>query len=101
MTPYYQFISTVGFFIISAFTGYFLLPRLFSRDRIKNFLCFLGVIFFFILIFLFLSKSEPYLIFITAVLAGFSDMLDGSLARNNNRITKLGVVLDVFRDIFL
>lgn len=54
-----------------------------------------------VLIYSFEIEVHYLAIFLLALLAGFSDMLDGSLARNSGRVTRLGVVLDVSRDFFL
>ncbi|OGF51471.1 hypothetical protein A3I27_00035 [Candidatus Giovannonibacteria bacterium RIFCSPLOWO2_02_FULL_43_11b] len=53
------------------------------------------------LAYLFSVKADYLLIFAVTLLAGFTDMLDGSLARNAKRVTKTGVILDVARDFIL
>ena len=66
-----------------------------------NVVSIIGFALTFFLIYLFESNSSFGTVFIVALLAGFSDALDGSLARNTGRVTRLGVVLDVARDFFL
>lgn len=63
-----------------------------------NVVSYIGFVLVGYLAYLFATHANYILIFAVALLAGFSDMLDGSLARNTNRITKVGVVLDVSRD---
>src|SRR3989344_1997273 len=53
------------------------------------------------LAYLFSIKADYLVIFAVTLLAGFTDMLDGSLARNSKRVTKIGVILDVARDFTL
>src|SRR3989344_4746975 len=66
-----------------------------------NFVSYIGFLLIGYLVYLFESGANSVLIFTVILVAGFTDMLDGSLARNSNRITKLGVVLDVSRDALL
>ena len=66
-----------------------------------NFVTLIGFLLVFLLLFFFSKDASIPVIFWTAILAGFTDMLDGSLARNSKRVTKLGAALDVTRDIFL
>lgn len=51
--------------------------------------------------YLFSIGADFRTIFVFTLLAGFTDMLDGSLARNAKRVTKTGVILDVARDFAL
>lgn len=118
-------------FALAVLLGYFVLPFFIKKERIHLFLSrttsfetsfrdlalkFLtdrlsfttpnaisafGFVLVFILIYLFYSKAHFGIIFLVTLLAGFTDMLDGSLARNSGQITKLGAFLDVARDAFL
>jgi len=118
-------------FFASAVAGYFFLPVFISkeslhlflwhatateatwRDRLlkpitarlgffsPNAISIAGFFLVSLLAYLFWSGASVWAVFFVAMLAGFSDMLDGSLARNSGRITSLGVVLDVARDVLL
>ena len=66
-----------------------------------NFVSWIGFALVGILAYLFESGASFGIIFLAALLAGFSDMLDGSLARNSGRVTRLGVILDITRDFLL
>lgn len=123
--------DSVAVFFSVLIAGYFILPMLISkgtlhlflwhatlteatwRDRALKFLTdrlnfvapnavsISGFLLVLVLVYLFWINASVLLIFIVAMLAGFSDMLDGSLARNNNRVTSSGVALDVARDVLL
>jgi len=54
-----------------------------------------------VLLYLFRVGASFKVIFVFTLLAGFTDMLDGSLARNNGQVTKSGAILDWSRDLFL
>ena len=54
-----------------------------------------------VLLYLFRAGASFKVIFVFTLLAGFTDMLDGSLARNNGQVTKSGAVLDWSRDLLL
>lgn len=77
----------------------------FLTDRLvfvsPNFVTIIGFLLIFLLIYLFQSGASYKIIFFITLLAGFTDMLDGSLARNNKRVTRLGAVLDWSRDLLL
>src|SRR3989338_1344905 len=118
-------------FFASAIAGYFILPVFISkkglhlflwhatateatwRDRLlkpitaklgfasPNAVSLCGFLMVGLLAYLFWSGASVWVVFFAALFAGFSDMLDGSLARNSSRITSLGVVLDVARDVLL
>jgi len=118
-------------FFASAVAGYFFLPVFISkkslhlflwhatlteatwRDRLlkpitarlgffsPNAVSIAGFFLVSLLAYLFWSGASVWAVFFAALFAGFSDMLDGSLARNSGRITSLGVVLDVARDVLL
>ncbi|OGF67645.1 hypothetical protein A3B26_03365 [Candidatus Giovannonibacteria bacterium RIFCSPLOWO2_01_FULL_48_47] len=122
---------SLGVFALAALLGYFLLPLVLKKETLHLFLShttsseadwrdkslkfmtdrltflapnavsLFGFVLVFLLIYLFSISAPPLVIFLTALFAGFTDMLDGSLARNNNRVTKLGAMLDVSRDLFL
>lgn len=122
---------SLGVFFFAVVVGYFILPIFLSKENIRlylshttssefvwrdgllqfltdrmekitpNFVSSVGIVLVILLAYLFENEYNYGIIFFVTLLAGFSDMLDGSLARNTNRVTKLGTVLDVFRDILL
>ncbi len=124
-------IAIIAVFALAVAGGYFVLPALLKkkilhlfmyhatsfeaawRDRILKFLTdrlgfispnavtILGFLLIFLLIYLFQAGASYKTIFAVTLLAGFTDMLDGSLARNNGRVTKLGAILDWNRDLLL
>ncbi|MBI2609971.1 CDP-alcohol phosphatidyltransferase family protein [Candidatus Giovannonibacteria bacterium] len=61
----------------------------------------IGFFLVFLLYLLYSWQAPMLVIFFVTMIAGFSDALDGSLARNSNRVTNLGAILDVTRDILL
>ena len=121
----------VLFFLVSILVGYFILPVFISKESLHLFLwhatatetswrdrllkpftdklgfaspnavSLCGFLMVGLLAYLFWSGASVWVVFFAALFAGFSDMLDGSLARNSSRITSLGVVLDVARDVLL
>ncbi|MDP3785348.1 MAG: CDP-alcohol phosphatidyltransferase family protein [bacterium] len=122
---------SAGAFFLAILGGYFLLPFFLNekilhffmyratsfeaagRDRALKFMTdrlsfvspnavtIFGFLLIFLLVYLFQSGASYKTIFTVTLLAGFTDMLDGSLARNNGRVTKLGAVLDWSRDLLL
>ena len=123
--------NSIGVFGAAVVLGYFLLPIFLSKEQIKfflahttnaesawrdgilkfltdrlgfitpNFVSYVGLILVFLVAYPFQNDAHYGWIFFVTLLAGFSDMLDGSLARNTSRVTKLGAVLDVARDLLL
>lgn len=123
--------DSVAVFFSALIAGYFVLPLLISkktlhlflwhatvsettwRDRGLKFLTdrlnfvspnavsLAGFLLVVLLAYLFWIGASVWAIFFAVLLAGFSDMLDGSLARNNNCVTSSGVALDVARDVLL
>ncbi|MBI2024310.1 CDP-alcohol phosphatidyltransferase family protein [Candidatus Giovannonibacteria bacterium] len=122
---------SLGVFFSAVVIGYFIIPFFLSKENIRlylshttssesawrdgllkfitdrmrritpNFVSLVGMILVLLLAYLFENEYNYGLIFFVTLLAGFSDMLDGSLARNTNRVTRLGTVLDVLRDVIL
>ena len=66
-----------------------------------NFVTGAGFALILVLLYLFRVGASFKVIFVFTLLAGFTDMLDGSLARNNGQVTKSGAVLDWSRDLLL
>ena len=123
--------DSIGVFTIAVVIGYFVLPILLKKEAIRsfltnstnseaasrdkmlkfitdrisfispNFVSWVGLLFVFILAYAFQQEMSYVVIFFLTLFAGFTDMLDGSLARNSNRVTKMGAGLDVIRDVFL
>lgn len=54
-----------------------------------------------VVLYLFWIEAPFWMVFWGVLLAGLTDMLDGPLARNNNRVTTLGARLDWSRDLLL
>ncbi len=122
---------SIIFFLVAVWVGYVVIPLGFkketlekliekptdfetrSRDRSLKFLTnrmdlitpnavtIFGLILVGVLWYLFWDGFSSKTIFWVALIAGFTDMLDGSLARNSGRETKRGAVLDVTRDVLL
>lgn len=118
-------------FVLASAIGYFLLPRLLSlatlsfffsgatnlesgwRDRLflpltrrmngvsPNAVTYIGFAVTVILVYLFWIEAPFEVLFAAILIAGFTDMFDGPLARNNNRVTQLGTRLDWMRDLLL
>ena len=123
--------ESIFIFGLAIALGYFVLPRLLSlktlhfflghatsfeaawRDRFfrpltmrmmsvsPNLVSIFGFVLILFLLYLFSVDAPVEVIFVLVLLAGFTDMLDGPLARNNNRVTKTGAVLDWTRDLSL
>lgn len=66
-----------------------------------NFISLIGFALVAFIAYLFSIKADYLVIFAATIVTGFTDMLDGSLARNAKRVTKTGVILDVTRDFAL
>lgn len=66
-----------------------------------NTVTYIGFLFVAALVCLFWIGVSVEVIFVGVLLAGFTDMLDGPLARNNDRVTMLGAKLDWIRDLSL
>src|SRR3990167_1743458 len=79
--------SSIGIFGLAAAAGYFIVPLFLSKEDLEHYL--------------FSIKADYLVIFAVTIVTGFTDMLDGSLARNAKRVTKTGVILDVTRDFAL
>jgi phosphatidylglycerophosphate synthase len=121
----------ISVFFLAFFVGYFVLPLVINREALHNFLyhttsteagrrdkalkfltdrltfvtpnsvSIVGLFLVGLLVYLFLKDAPPLAIFIVTLTAGFTDMLDGSLARNTGQVTRSGAILDVLRDVLL
>ena len=124
-------IQSLAVFALAALGGYFLLPFFLAREKLHfyishstnleaawrdralkfltdrmgfispNAVTIIGFLLVGVLSFLFLKEASFQAIFWFTLAAGFTDMLDGSLARNNRQVTKIGAVLDWSRDLLL
>lgn len=66
-----------------------------------NFVTTVGFLLTGVVLYLFWIDASFEIVFLGVFLAGFTDMLDGPLARNNNCVTVLGARLDWSRDLLL
>ena len=66
--------------------------------NIPNILSVIRICLVFVFVALFFSLEHPYAALLIFLLAGFTDILDGYLARRNQWVSNLGKILDPFAD---
>lgn len=80
----------------------FPLTRVFVRLGVHpNIITISGVVLVVWLMVAFLREDSPVIIFVLTIAAGFTDMIDGPVARAAGRVTVVGGMLDIMRDIML
>ena len=69
--------------------------------NIPNILSLIRILLVFVFLFVFFGLDNTYLALLIFLIAAATDIVDGYLARRNNRITNLGKILDPFADKFM